>query len=172
MDRSDTQLIAAVAAGDREALAEIYRSLKDDLFTIGWHLMRDRASAEDAVHDAICGFVRSAGKLRLRGTLRDYLVRSVVNRTRDFARRPRPQAVAEELLPNTGAPVEDALLVTEALAALPEAQREVCVLRTFGRLGFREIAELQSASINTVQSRYRYALSSLRQQLKKEGVEE
>ena len=60
--------------------------------------------------------------------------------------------------------------ILRAVAALPEAQREVVVLRVHGRLKFREIAELLEVSINTVQSRYRYALSALRSALTREGV--
>ena len=48
------------------------------------------------------------------------------------------------------------------LQRLPSAQREVLVLRIWGELTFAEIAVVLGDSINTVASRYRYALEALR----------
>ena len=50
----------------------------------------------------------------------------------------------------------------EALDALPEDQREAFVMREFQGLKFREIAEVIGVPENTVKSRVRYALQSLR----------
>ena len=61
--------------------------------------------------------------------------------------------------------------VAAALGEIPEEQREVVVLRIYGQLRFREIAELLSISINTVQSRHRYALDALRARLTPRGAE-
>jgi RNA polymerase sigma-70 factor (ECF subfamily) len=49
-----------------------------------------------------------------------------------------------------------------ALLALSEEQREVVVMHIWGELTFAQIAEILDASANTVASRYRYALASLR----------
>lgn len=48
------------------------------------------------------------------------------------------------------------------LEQLPDEQREVFCLRHFEDLRFTEIAEIQQVSENTVKSRMRYALQSLR----------
>lgn len=61
---------------------------------------------------------------------------------------------------------ENSALVEDALRLLPEAQREVLVLRIWSDLTFAEIAETLGESINTVASRYRYALEALRKHLK------
>jgi RNA polymerase sigma-70 factor (ECF subfamily) len=60
---------------------------------------------------------------------------------------------------------ETAALVEQALATLPEEQREVITLRLWGGLTFAEIAETTRASINTVAGRYRYGLAALQKQL-------
>ena len=60
---------------------------------------------------------------------------------------------------------EGADQVRLALAQLPYEQREVVVMHFKGGLTFREIAEWQEVSINTVQGRYRYGLDKLRQLL-------
>lgn len=61
---------------------------------------------------------------------------------------------------------ENADLINSALQHLPESQREVLVLRIWGELSFAEIATTLGDSINTVASRYRYALDALRRILK------
>lgn len=55
--------------------------------------------------------------------------------------------------------------IQAALAALPEEQREVFLLREVGELPFQEIALITGASENTVKSRMRYALLKLRELL-------
>jgi len=57
--------------------------------------------------------------------------------------------------------------LTGALAKLPDEQREVFEMREFQGLKFREIADILSIPENTVKSRMRYALSGLRDSLKK-----
>ena len=50
----------------------------------------------------------------------------------------------------------------EALAQLPEDQREVFVMREISGLKFREIADVLECPVPTIKSRMRYALESLR----------
>lgn len=66
---------------------------------------------------------------------------------------------------------EDAAAVQAALSHLPESQREVLVLRIWGDLTFAEIAATLGDSINTIASRYRYALEALRKILKPQEYE-
>ena len=51
--------------------------------------------------------------------------------------------------------------VQECLQRLPYEQREVIVLHLHEGLCFRDIAQSQDVSINTVQSRYRYGMEKL-----------
>lgn len=84
-----------------------------------------------------------------------------------------------ELLPDGGVSPERGAhhlhlrpLLERALAALPEEQREVFVLREFSGVPFKEIGEVTGVSENTVKSRMRYALESLRRRLAELGVDE
>lgn len=52
-----------------------------------------------------------------------------------------------------------------AMAELPDEQREVFNLREVGGLSFEEIAEQTRCNVNTVKSRMRYALKTLREAL-------
>lgn len=52
-----------------------------------------------------------------------------------------------------------------AIKRLPEKYQEVLTLKVWGEQTFQAIADLQGISINTVASRYRYALQGLRREL-------
>ena len=62
--------------------------------------------------------------------------------------------------------------IQEALKSLPEEQREVLVMKIWGGLTFKRIAEIIGASPNTTASRYRYALEALRSNLNPEMLHE
>jgi RNA polymerase sigma-70 factor (ECF subfamily) len=61
---------------------------------------------------------------------------------------------------------EHAQSIQSALERLPQAQREVVVLKIWGELTFAQIAQSLDESINTIASRYRYALEALRRHIK------
>jgi RNA polymerase sigma-70 factor (ECF subfamily) len=56
---------------------------------------------------------------------------------------------------------EEHELVSKALDGLPDEQKDVILLRTKG-LTFREIAEIKAISVNSVLSRYRYAVDKIK----------
>ncbi len=161
--------------GSPEALARIYEKYLDSMLTLAMSLLNDRAAAEDVVHDVFVSFARLGPEFRLRGRLSGYLATSVVNRVRDRRRRLRRRAMALAHPPKrSDEPVEpehvvslaeQAARLNEAIAQLPDEQREAVVLRLKADLTFRDIARLQQTSVNTVMGRYRYALKRLRSTL-------
>jgi RNA polymerase sigma-70 factor (ECF subfamily) len=181
LERDDQTLVSAVGRGDPQAFELIYRKYKNDLFTSAVYLLGgDRSGAEDVLHDVFIAFARRAAKLRLTGSLRNYLITTCLNRARDVLRRRqrrvRDSAHAKSQTYEAVGPYDLAVTADEsdrlraALALLPDEQREIVTLHVYGQLKFREIAELVGDSINTVTSRYRYALRALRSALEKAGV--
>ena len=61
---------------------------------------------------------------------------------------------------------EAALTLQRALEELPEEQREVVVMRVWSGMTLEEVAAASGAPLNTVASRYRYALDKLREKLR------
>jgi RNA polymerase sigma factor (sigma-70 family) len=158
--------------GSREALARVYEKYVDSMLSLAVGLLNQRAAAEDVVQDVFLSFARSARYLRTHGSLRSYLATSVLNRVRDRRRQARRQA-AQPADPVCGAagPEQAAILGEEtgrlhdAIAELPDEQREVVLLRLKADMKFRDIARLQQTSISTVLGRYRYGLDRLRSRL-------
>jgi RNA polymerase sigma factor (sigma-70 family) len=177
----DAHLVTAISGGDRGALETVYQDHKDDLLSAAYHLLGDRAAAEDVLQDVFVAFAGKAGDIRLTGRLRGYLVVACLNRARDVLRRRKiePSATDDLDLHRSGmespgevvARLDEAARVAAALAEIPAEQREVCVLKVYGQLTFREIAETLEIPMNTAQSRYRYALVALRRRLLPESAE-
>jgi RNA polymerase sigma-70 factor (ECF subfamily) len=61
---------------------------------------------------------------------------------------------------------EYAETVQAAMEQLPQSQREVLVLKIWGELTFAQIGQALGESINTIASRYRYALEAMRKHIK------
>jgi len=178
----DKLLIWKFKSGDEAALARIYEKYKGNLLRIAARLLNQTNAAEDIVHDVFVSLAQSADKLKLSGNLKGYLATCVVNRVRNSNRvRKRQQAVnldeTEPVTADADKPEkwivrnEELDGLNEAMAQLPYAQREAVILHLQGGMKFRAMAESQNASINTVQSRYRYGLDRLRSLLNSE-VEE
>ena len=172
----EKRLIWELKQGDKEALRRIYMEYKDNLLTIAASLLHDTYAAEDVLHDVFVSFAGGIGNFQIRGSLKNYLTASVVNRVRDMYRKKRHFEVeleqAGQLAANADGPVrtaefgEQAVRLTEALARLPLEQRETIVLHLNGGMKFKEISQLQKMPLSTVQGRYRYGLDKLRTILK------
>lgn len=166
----------AIGRWDRRAFEQVYRTYKDDMLTAAVFLLGgDRAAAEDVLHDVFIALAERAGEQKFRSSLRNYLLTSCLNRARDMLRRRGRETVSSNGLDCRRSDAADPLALAswneesarlyEAMIALPIEQREVVTLHVHGQLKFREIAEMLELSINTVQSRYRYALQALRTML-------
>lgn len=133
------------------------------------------ADAEDIVQEAFVRFWRSRpGVDDPEAFLFACVRRCALDAQRTQSRRTRRErAVArpeDETLFDPCVDNERRDLVETALARLPDEQREVLVMKTWGGLTFPQIAEALQISVNTAASRYRYALARLRGQLAKEPI--
>ena len=169
----DKLLILRFKQGRREALRQIYDKYKVELLRLAVVLIGDVSTAEDMVHDVFVKFARSANRIKLTGSLKNYLITSLINRARNHLRdskRHRETSLdgAERLVSSGRGPRQWAVLgeqlaiLSRALQELPYEQREVICFRMEMDMTFRQIAMRQSTSINTVKGRYRYGITRLR----------
>ena len=171
----DNLLVWKFKRGSADALRWIYEKYKNDLLALAIALSRDRATAEDVLHDVFVSFAQYAEKLQLRTSLKSYLSSCIANRVRNMSRE-KPQRTtqlnhAETIGSDCEGPEQLAISAEKvqriemAMAELPYQQREVIILHLQSGMRFKAIAESQGVSINTIQSRYRYGLDKLRQLL-------
>jgi RNA polymerase sigma-70 factor (ECF subfamily) len=126
----------------------------------------DHASAEDVVHQL---FLRMLGeKTFVLRTPLAYLYRATRNACLNLRRdrqRETDLQVTESWFVYPGGNQDEVLYLQQALRELPEEQRETVFLKVWGGMTLLEISEMTETPLNTVASRYRYALEKLRERL-------
>ncbi|MEV4196922.1 RNA polymerase sigma factor SigM [Micromonospora globbae] len=165
---SDLALLRAHVAGDRDAFAQLFQRHRDRLWAVALRTMGDREEAADALQDALLSAHRAAARFRGDSAVTTWLHRIVVNACLDRIRRrqahptvPLPDGVRTDSGPGTGgvepaAPAYDhdtALVVREALAALPAEQRAALVLVDVQGYPVAEVARILGVAEGTVKSR-------------------
>jgi len=179
---SDERLMLRFQKGEVRAFEELVRRHRNPVFSFLLRLTGDRGRAEDLCQETFLRVVRAAEGWEPRALFRTWLYAVARNQAQDEARRrafrrTEPDADAGAAgaseAPGPEEAAAGALLrpkLEAALAALPEEQREVFLLREHAGLRFPEIAEVTGVSENTVKSRMRYALEALREKLEAMGV--
>ena len=174
MNRSTEKgLVARLRTGDREAFKEVYERFKGDVLALAATMLGHRDGAWDVLQDVFVSLARNAPDLAPDSNLKAYLLTAAANRARDHWSKSKTGSVALDAateVPSTRAqdPAqaalrgEEARRIWEGIASLPEEQRLVVALHIYGDQTFKEIAESQGVSENTIQSRYRYALRKIR----------
>ncbi|MFZ3341252.1 MAG: RNA polymerase sigma factor [Terriglobales bacterium] len=126
----------------------------------------DFAAAEDVVQHVFLKLLE--GEYASPRTPLAYLYRAVRNASLNLRRDSRREVGMpedESWLVGGDAGREEALAVQAALRELPEEQREAVFLKVWGGMTLQEIADVLEIPMNTVASRYRYALEKLRERL-------
>lgn len=126
----------------------------------------DHPSAEDVVHQL---FLKMLGERTFvpRAPLA-YLYRATRNASLNLRRdrqRETDLDATESWFVHSSSSRDEILNLQEALKELPEEQREAVFLRVWSGMTLLEIAEVTETPLNTVASRYRYALHKLRERL-------
>jgi len=163
---SDEGLLAAHAAGDRDAFAELVRRHRDRLWAVAVRTLHDREEAADALQDALLKAYRSAAGFRGEAAVTTWLHRIVVNACLDRVRRrqarptvPLPANTVDREgrpRPEPASPVIDHdthLVVRQALAQLPEEQRAALILVDVQGYPVAEVAMILGVAEGTVKSR-------------------
>jgi RNA polymerase sigma-70 factor (ECF subfamily) len=180
---SDGDLLASLAKGDLEAAACLYDRYASMLLSLALRIVRDRAEAEDVLHDAwVTLNDRAAQYSPERGSVVAWLVTLVRNLSIDRTRRRDRRGVilrrvaGEDLKPAARDPegqLVDATrfaAVRRALGNLPDVQRQTLEVAFFEGLSYPEIAAREGVPLGTIKSRAARALSSLREALNAEHV--
>lgn len=180
---SDVVVIRRITEGDRNAVGELYDRYASMLMPLALRILRDRAEAEDIVHDAfVLVSDRASQYVAERGSVAAWLVTLVRNLAIDRTRRrDRRGAIAREVVAHepherdddpeelTAAALERTK-IRRALASLPEAQRSTLEIAFFEGLTYPEIAARENVPLGTIKSRAARALTALREALESEGV--
>jgi RNA polymerase sigma-70 factor, ECF subfamily len=163
-------LIARIAAGDREAFGELYRRCRPDIYRYAAHMSGSAALAEDVVQDVFMAVIRDAARYRPgRSGVLPWLLGIAHNHVRRWRHRrtfvPLPldeSSTGRRLAIQMGVttdPIGDLTRerheaeLARALLALPSRYREVIVLCDLQELSYEAAAGTLGCAIGTIRSR-------------------
>jgi len=154
----DSTLIAAAAAGDRAAFAELLERHYDRIHGLAWQLTGSRTDADDIAQDVCCTLVEKIGGYRGEAKFTTWLHGITFNACRDWRRRRRSFGAFSDRLavlvglasPPDGRDLHDAIWLKSAIARLKPALRDTAVLVAGQQLTHGEAAEILGVAEATV----------------------
>lgn len=180
--KSDQDLIHHYITGDEAGLVELIRRYQSKIYTSIYLLVKDEYLAEDIFQDTFIKVINTlkAGKYNEEGKFLPWVTRIAHNLVIDHFRREKRAPMINngddfdifEVLGNYDESTEDRMVREQThkdlkalIQLLPSEQKEVLIMRHFGDLSFKEIADITDVSINTALGRMRYALNNLRKMM-------
>lgn len=148
----------------RVEVGRLYDRYGAALYRYALMILADPSAAEDAIQQVFTALLSRARSIEQE---EHYLRRAVRNECYSALRRRVQRGEDPPLLEAVGpeARPDERLALERAIRELPADQREVLHLHAFEGRTFQEISDLTDESMNTIASRYRYAVAKLRQML-------
>ena len=179
----DGVLITSYRNGNEAAFNLLVDRYQSKVFTTIFLIVKDQDVAEDLLQDVFVKVLHTfnSDKYNEEGKFQPWVMRIAHNMAIDHFRKAKryPTILLEDgsNLFNSLSFAEDSseeqrikeetlVWVRNLIDELPEAQREVVIMRHYLDMSFQEIAEQTGVSINTALGRMRYALNHIRKKMK------
>ncbi|MCM0059956.1 MAG: RNA polymerase sigma factor [Algoriphagus sp.] len=179
----DSVLITLYRNGNEAAFNLLVDRYHSKVFTTIFLIVKDQDVAEDLLQDVFVKVLHTlnSDKYNEEGKFQPWVMRIAHNLAIDHFRKAKryPTILLEDgsNLFNSLSFAEDSseeqrikeetlAFVRNLIDELPEAQKEVVIMRHYLDMSFQEIAEKTGVSINTALGRMRYALNHIRKKMK------
>ncbi len=185
---SDQDLVKLYIHGDQTSIEVLINRHKKKVYSYIILIVKNQSLAEDIFQDTFIKVIKSLkeGKYKDNGKFVSWVIRIAHNLTIDHFRKEKQintysnedyeadifnskklaDRTVEDILVEDQIIKEVRLLIDE----LPEDQKQVILLRHYGGLSFKEIADQTDVSINTALGRMRYALINLRKLIEQKNL--
>lgn len=180
----DELLLRRAQRGDPEAFGQLMEPMEQLVWRVCWHYTGDREASSDCAQDAMIRIWRGLESYRGDCAFESWVYRIAANCSMDWLRKKkRDRSVSMEPMKeqgfdpaDTSPGTEDQVIakderrrLREAIALLPEDQREALVLTQLERVPYEEAARMLDTTEGTVKSRVNRAKAKLREILSSEG---
>ena len=180
----ETDIIKGLKAGENSAYGYLYEHYYKMLCIIAFEYMPDTVVSEMIVSDVIFDLWKNRETLDINTSLRNYLIRSVRNRSLNYqTQAERQEALRMEMgerieMEQAGYEysadnpltqlIEKELdqKINDSIEALPEQTRRIFCMNRFDNLKYEEIARKMNVSVDVVKYHIKSALAHLRVKLK------
>jgi RNA polymerase sigma-70 factor (ECF subfamily) len=181
-NKNDHELVHMYMAGEEAGLEELIRRHKSKIYTSIYMLVKDEYLAEDIFQDTFIKVINTlkAGKYNEEGKFLPWVLRIGHNLVIDYFRKDKRTPIITngegfdifDVLGFYDESIEDKMIRNQThqdlkamIQLLPSEQKEVLIMRHYGDMSFKEIADITNVSINTALGRMRYALNNLRKMM-------
>lgn len=179
----DGELIAQYRNGSDAAFDLLVDRYQSKMYTTIFLIVKDQKVAEDLLQDVFVKVVNTlnSDKYNEEGKFQPWVMRISHNLAIDYFRKAKRYPTilmedgsnifnslrfAEENVEDRQVREENIELVKRLIEELPEAQKQVLIMRHYLDMSFQEISDQTGVSINTALGRMRYALIHLRKKMK------
>jgi RNA polymerase sigma factor (sigma-70 family) len=182
---SDQELIQLYSKGNEACLETLIKRHQKNVFTAIYLLVRDRSLAEDIFQETFIKIINTISTKRYNeeGKFGPWAARIGRNLAIDYIRKMKRDVTITDSEGNdifsylliAEESVEDKIMrsqternIKDLVKKLPEEQRQVLIMRHWGDMSFKEIADATGVSINTALGRMRYALNNIRKMMEQQ----
>ena len=178
---SDEELVVLYSEGNNKAFDILLTRYKNRIYSYIFYTVKDNDLTEDIFQETFVKVITTIkqGRYIEAGKFSSWVTRIAHNLIIDHYRQERNENLVsnddseekdifnrKELSEGT---IEDSLItrqihadIRRLVAALPDNQREVLIMRYYKNMSFKEIADATNVSINTALGRMRYAILNMR----------
>ncbi|MGA3013297.1 MAG: sigma-70 family RNA polymerase sigma factor [Bacteroidales bacterium] len=184
---TDQELIGRYLAGNQSSLEKLIRRHKNRIFAYILMIVKEKELAEDLFQDTFIKVINTirSGSYKEEGKFIQWAMRIAHNLIIDHFRKAKRIPTVEnrddfdifERVPIPVESIEERIImdqihkdVKKLIDYLPKEQREVLIMRHYGDMSFKDIAEVTNVSINTALGRMRYALINLRKLVDEKNI--
>lgn len=164
----DVALVAAVASGSSDALADLFSRHSDAVARYAWAFAPDEGAVQDLVQETFITLWSKSADIRLVGTSAlPWLLVTCRNHGRNHRKKLARRAEVS-LLEADGmeaAPAPELRWVMDIISALPETDRRVCQLCLVDGLSYKAAASELGVSVAWVGKRLQRARVRLRKEV-------
>jgi RNA polymerase sigma-70 factor (ECF subfamily) len=165
--QSDSELVNAVLEGNKEAFAILVRRYERSVRAVALHILHDYHWATDVSQDAFITAYQNLPALRKPSAFGPWLMKVTRRCALNFVRRDPKEAQLEPaaagiLESSDGQLDEHKQTLLAAVVRLPEAERQVVMLRYFAGHSVKDVADIVGRGVGTVTKQLSRAHKRLR----------
>jgi RNA polymerase sigma-70 factor (ECF subfamily) len=146
---------------------DTYKEYSADIFRYAFSLLKNKADAEDVMHDVFLKYIDSINSFNNECSVKTWLL--VLTRNKCFnilaQKKVRPSADAFQMETEYRLDCEDKISLEEALLKMPAEDNELLYLKEYAGFSYAEISELTGLTLSNVKIKLFRARTLLRKLL-------
>jgi RNA polymerase sigma-70 factor (ECF subfamily) len=171
-ERLEIDLIEAAASGDIESFGELCVRYYSAMVAISYSILNDHQLAEDAAQETFARALINFKKMKDQTRFPQWLAAICRNVAKDMLSVRNKMPENEALSQTTQLKKEDNMQINHALEKLPDAMKELVVLRYYDGLSYEQISSVLRISKASINGKLTRAKRKMANYLRKNGFPE